>query len=235
MARMEDVVLWTLTGVAPFVLAGLFALSTPLFLPSRGLRRDLSIDAAMLDRLPPGTPQAELSADVEVRATRLVAWSRYPTLTRSEMFTFALSAVILAGTFLTVMGQLTGEDRTELGSLLAWVSLVASLAMWMLASWSWHERAELRLRYLAERSTSAVADAARGRVRIAVYVLLLVGGLIVVVQLAAVVNVSLARWDSVILAAALTAVWAVVLAAATFSMMASSLTEVDQALDPDVV
>lgn len=223
MTSVDDWALWTLTGVAPFVVAGLFALSTPLFLPSRGLRRDLSLDAAMLDKLPPGAAQAELSQDVDGRATRLVAWSRYPTLTRSEMFTFALSAVILAGTFLTVTAQLSGEGRDELSSMLAFFSLAASLAMWALASWSWHERAMTRLGYLAERSPAATVAAARGRVRMAVYVLALVAGLIVIVQLAAVVNLSLARWDSALVAVVLTVVWVVVLAGAAVSMTSKTL------------
>lgn len=236
MSRVEDWAVWTLTGVAPFVVAGLLALCTPLFLPSRGLRRDLSLDAAMLDKLPAGSAQAELGEDVVARATKLVAWSRYPTLTRSEMFTFSLSAVILAGTFLKVCAELSGESpRTELGSLLAWVSLVASLAMWVLASWSWTERSESRLRYLAERSPADAVAAARGRVRTAEYVLVFVGGLIIVVQLAAVVNLALARWDSVLLIIAVTILWGVMVIGATLSLMASSLPEGDDAVDADVL
>lgn len=237
MSRMDDWAIWTLTGVAPFVIAGLLALCTPLFLPSRGLRRELSLDVAMLDKLPAGVAQTELTEDVESRATRLNAWSRYPTLTRSEMFTFALAAVILAGTFVKVCAELSGEDRTGLSSMLAWVSLVASLALWVLASWSWTERAERRMRYLAERGSANAVAAARGRARAAEIVLVFVGGLIIVVQLAAVVNLSLARWDSALLAVALTVGWGVVVVGGTLSMMASSLSEGegDDAVDADVV
>lgn len=235
MSRVDDWAVWMLTGVAPFVVAGLLALCTPLLLPSRGLRRELSLDAAMLDKIPPGPAQTELSEDVVGRTVRLNAWTRHPTLTRSEMFTFALAAVILAGTFVQVCAELSGQDRTELGSMLAWVSLVVSLALWVLASWSWTERAERRVRYLSERSPAGAVAAARGRVKAASYVLLLVGGLIVVVQLAAVVNLSLARWDSVILAVVLTLVWGVIVVGATLSMMVSSLPEVDDAVDVDVL
>jgi hypothetical protein len=218
MSRMDDWAIWTLTGVAPFVVAGLIALATPLLLPSRGLRRELSLDVAMLDKLPAGTAQADLTEDVEGRAVRLNAWSRYPTLTRSEMFTFALAGVILFGTFLKVGADLSGEQEDDLGALLSFVSLVASLAMWALASWSWHERAVARLGYLAQRSPAPAVEAARGRVRMAVGVLWIVVGLIVIVQLAALVNAGLALWDSTGLALLLAVVWALLLVVGGYSM-----------------
>lgn len=221
MSRMDDWAVWTLTGTAPFAVAGLAALLTPLILPVRTLRRDLSIDAGMLDRLPAGAVQTELSQDVEARATRLLAWTRYPTLTRSEMFTFVLSLVILAGTFLTVASALTGEPGEVLGAWLAFLSAVLSLALWTLASWSWGERAGERLGYLRERG--ATIDAARGRVRVAGYLLWAGAGLIVVVQVGAAYNVGLALWDSTGLAVLAAALWALILVGAGASMTAKTL------------
>jgi hypothetical protein len=76
----------------------------------------------------------------------------------------------------------------------------------------------VRLGYLAQRSPAPAVEAARGRVRMAVFVLWTVVGLIVIVQLAALVNAGLALWDSTGLAFLLAAVWTLLLVAGGFSM-----------------
>jgi len=61
-----------LKAVVPFAAAGLAALLTPVLVPTRGLRRELSVDVGLLDKLPAGPVRTELSADVESRAVKLL-------------------------------------------------------------------------------------------------------------------------------------------------------------------
>lgn len=209
MARVDD---WAfvLKAVVPFAAAGLAALLTPAFLPTRGLRRELAIDVAMLDKLPAGTVRTELGESVERRTVKLLAWTRYRSLTRSELFTFVLSGSLAALAFWEVADDLLGGEGSGLASGLAFTVALTAGAMWLLATWSWHSRSIDRLHYLQDRgATEAIADARRG-LKVGVYPLLAVLALMLVVQCGAIAGFVLARWDLPLLAVALASVWALV-------------------------
>ncbi|WP_243057128.1 hypothetical protein [Nocardioides sp. SR21] len=207
---MNDWAPLVLKAVVPFAAAGLAALLTPAFLPTRSLRRELAVDAGMLEKVPDGPVRAELSASVEGRAVKLLAWTRYRSLTRSELFTFVLSGLLAAVAFWEVADDLFGGEGSELSSGLAFTVTLAAGAMWLLATWSWHSRSIDRLHYLQDRgATEAIADARRG-LKVGVYPLLSVLALMLVVQCGAIAGFVLARWDLPLLAVALASVWAVV-------------------------
>lgn len=210
MSRVNDWAPLVLKAVVPFAAAGLAALLTPVLVPTRGLRRELSIDVGILDKLPAGAARTELGVDVESRTVKLLAWTRYRSLSRSEMFTFVLSGLLAAVTFWEVADDLFGADESEMSSALAFTVAIAAGAMWLLATWSWHSRSIDRLHHLQERNaTAAVADARRG-LKLGVYPLLAVLALILVVQLGAIASFALARWDSTVLALLLPAGWVLV-------------------------
>ncbi|GAA4368005.1 hypothetical protein GCM10023146_13120 [Nocardioides caricicola] len=210
MSRVNDWALLLLKAVVPLAVAGLAALLTPALLPTRALRRELAVDVGMLENLPAGGARAELSDSVESRAVKLLAWTRYRSLTRSEMFTFVLSGLLAAVAFWEVADDLFSRRESELAAALAFTVALASGAMWLLATWSWHSRSLDRLHHLQDRgATEAVADARRG-LKVGVYPLLAVLALMLVVQLGAIACFVLARWDSPLLAVALASVWALI-------------------------
>jgi signal transduction histidine kinase len=122
-------------------------------------RRDLGADAAMVDALPEKAKEA-LREDMGRRAMELIAYSRYPTLTVSDLLT--LTAFVASAIY---FGWIT-IDFARTGWALDWQAVVLSwglLSLFMLTSWAtfharWTDRAAARLRLLQSDVGQQVAE-----------------------------------------------------------------------------
>jgi hypothetical protein len=139
-------------------------------LTSRKLRNELAVDSEMLERLPDDARQ-ELTEEVRRRTYLLVAYTRYPVLTRPEFL--ALLAVLL----ITAIGValVWGEERVDPDSSQSPLIVNGFLALLTFASWifylhSWVPRALDRVAYILRRLSGEHAQESVRLLRVTVWV-----------------------------------------------------------------
>jgi len=122
-------------------------------------RRDLGADAAVVETLPEKAKEA-LREDMGRRAMELIAYSRYPTVTMSDLLAltaFVVSAIYFGWITIDFARNGWAVDPPAVG--LSWVLL----SLFMLTSWAtfharWTDRAAARLRLLQSDIGPQVAE-----------------------------------------------------------------------------
>ncbi|HEX3244679.1 MAG TPA: hypothetical protein VHX16_04675 [Chloroflexota bacterium] len=122
-----------------------------LLLTSRRLRSELATDSDMVDRLP-DEAQDELREEIRRRTFQLVAYIRYPTLTRPEILALLAMLLITAASVAAVWDMhRVGQEPNQNPLLVSgfWVALMASC--WVFFLHSWVERSANRVGYIQRR------------------------------------------------------------------------------------
>jgi hypothetical protein len=137
--------------VVPVAIGIASAVFGHLFLTSRRLRSELLVDSEMLDRLPDDARQ-ELSEEVRLRTYLLVAYARYPALTRPEiMALLAMLVITVAGVALVWDEKRVGGEPTQNPLIVSGLLVALTVGFWVSYLDSWVARAVDRVAYIQQR------------------------------------------------------------------------------------
>ena len=146
------------TTIAPLLGALILAMVAPAWTTQRGLRRDLALDAEMLEKLPDEV-RAALEPEIRRRGLLLVAMTKYPAATRADLLRLAswvLAVVLISGLIYLSKTESTGPpDFDTLGTFVFVILAYSAPGLLLLFLWvrmysPWSARAGARLRYILE-------------------------------------------------------------------------------------
>ena len=149
--------------LGPVVIGILTALVGSAVLSSGRLRRDLAVDAELLEKLPPHV-QEQMREDVGRRTLHLIAITRHPVLTLADLLSLAGFLLVVALGIGNAVANLTDDDRNWDGTVGALFAVpVFGAAAWGAFHQGWTRRGLARLQY-TEEQLGTVDAAERARV-----------------------------------------------------------------------
>ena len=141
--------LQSLVPIAATLMIGIAsAVVGQILLTARRLRSELAVDSEMLDRLPYDA-QKELREEIRRRTHLLVAYTRYPAMTRPEILALLTMLLIAVGGFALVWDEHRAKGEPSEAPLVVCSMLVGlTVSTWWFYLRSWVPRMVDRLEYV---------------------------------------------------------------------------------------